>query len=118
MLGRSIGNYGVVSKIGEGGMGVVYLARHATLGRPAAVKVLRPALSSDHRMVSRFFNEARAATAVRHPAVIDVYDFGFLEDRTAYIIMEYLEGESLAARIQRRTSTVRFALATIRAIAG
>jgi len=117
MLGRSLGNYGVVSKIGEGGMGVVYLARHATLGRPAAVKVLRPALSSNQDVVSRFFNEARAATAVRHPGIIEVYDFGFLEDRTAYIIMEYLDGESLAARIRRGRSTFAATLAIIRAIA-
>lgn len=117
MLGRSLGNYGVVSKIGEGGMGVVYLARHVTLGRPAAVKVLRSALSSNQDVVSRFFNEARAATAVRHPGVIEVYDFGFLEDRTAYIIMEYLDGESLASRMRRGRSTIAVTLATIRAIA-
>ena len=117
MLGRSLGNYGVVSKIGEGGMGVVYLARHATLGRPAAVKVLRSALSSNQDIVSRFFNEARAATAIRDPGVVEVYDFGFLEDRTAYIIMEYLEGESLAARMRRGRCSVPVALAIIRAIA-
>src|SRR5437868_397681 len=60
MLGRNLGNYSVVSKIGEGGMGVVYLARHVTLGRPAAIKVLHPSLSSSQDMVTRFFNEARA----------------------------------------------------------
>src|ERR1044072_5174120 len=95
MLGRSLGNYNVVSKIGEGGMGAVYLARHATLGRPAAIKVLHPSLSSNEDMVSRFFNEARAATAVRHPGIVEFYDFGTLEDRSASLIMEFLEGEKL-----------------------
>jgi serine/threonine-protein kinase len=117
MLGRSIGNYGVVSKIGEGGMGVVYLARHVTLGRRAAIKVLRPALSSNQDIVSRFFNEARAVTAVRHPGIVEVYDFGFLEDRTAYIIMEYLEGESLAARLRRKRPAIATTLTILRAIA-
>jgi serine/threonine-protein kinase len=100
MLGRSLGNYGLVSKIAEGGMGVVYLARHMTLGRPAAVKVLRATQLANPDVVWRFFNEARAATAVRHPGIVEVYDFGFLEGRTAYIMMEYLEGETLASRIR------------------
>lgn len=117
MLGRSLGNYGVVSKIGEGGMGVVYLARHVTLGRRAAIKVLRPALSSDQDIVSRFFKEARAATAVRNPGIVEVYDFGFLEDCTAYIIMEYLDGESLATRLRRGCPPLAVTLTIIRAIA-
>jgi serine/threonine protein kinase len=117
MLGRSLGNYGVVSKLGEGGMGVVYLARHVTLGKKAAIKVLRPALSSNQDIVSRFFNEARAVTAVRNPGIVDVYDFGFLEDRTAYIIMEFLEGESLAARLRRSRPAIPWTLTVVRAIA-
>ena len=116
MLGRNLGNYGVVSKIGEGGMGVVYLAQHVTLGRKAAIKVLRPALSSNQDVVSRFFNEARAVTAVRNPGIVDVYDFGFLEDRTAYIIMEYLDGESLAARLRRGRATIPWTLTVVRAM--
>ena len=117
MLGRSLGNYQVVSKIGEGGMGIVYLARHATLGRPAAVKVLHPEMSSNQDIVARFFNEARAATAVRHPGIVEVFDFGFLEDRTAYIVMEYLDGESLAARMRRARSPIVVTLTIVRAIA-
>ncbi|TMQ20209.1 MAG: hypothetical protein E6J90_16715 [Deltaproteobacteria bacterium] len=106
MLGRSLGNYGVVSKSGEGGMRVVYLARHATLGRKAAVKVLRPEMSSNPETVSRFFNEARAATAVKHPG-----------NRTAYIIMEHLEGESLATRLRRCRPAIAVTLTIVRAIA-
>ena len=117
MLGRSVGNYQLTSKIGEGGMGTVYLARHVTLGRPAAVKVLLPELSVNPDIVTRFFNEARAATAIRSPGIIEVYDFGFLDERCAYIVMEYLEGESLGARIHRGRSTVMAALTIVRAIA-
>jgi len=117
MLGRSVGNYQLVSKIGEGGMGVVYLARHMTLGRSAAVKVLLPEMSANPDIVARFFNEARAATAVRNPGIVDVLDFGFADERTAYIVMEYLEGESLAARIRRGRSTVMATLTIVRAIA-
>jgi serine/threonine protein kinase len=116
MLGRIIGNYQVVSRIGAGGMGVVYLARHLTLGRPAAIKVLRPELSFNPEIVSRLFNEARAATAIRSPGIIEVFDFGFLDDRSAYIVMEYLEGESLGARIRRGRSGVPEALTILRGI--
>jgi serine/threonine-protein kinase len=116
MLGRTLGNYAVVKKLGEGGMGVVYLARHATLGRLAAIKVLRPALSAEQDIVSRFFNEAKAVTAIRHAGIVEVYDFGFLEDRTAYIIMEYLDGESLAMRLRRGRPPISGTLTIIRAI--
>jgi eukaryotic-like serine/threonine-protein kinase len=117
MLGRSLGNYNVVSKIGEGGMGVVYLARHLTLGRPVAIKVLHPALSSNQDMVTRFFNEARAATAVRNPGIVEVFDFGTLEDGSAYIVMELLEGENLGARIRRGRLGVAATMTIVRAIA-
>ena len=117
MLGRSLGNYQVVSKIGEGGMGEVYLARHVTLGRPAAIKVLHASLSSNQDMVTRFFNEARAATAVRNPGIVEVFDFGILEDRSAYIVMEYLEGENLGARIRRGRLPLAATMTIVRAIA-
>ncbi|HEX3475038.1 MAG TPA: serine/threonine-protein kinase [Kofleriaceae bacterium] len=116
MLGRSLGNYQLESVIGEGGMGVVYLARHAALGRAAAVKVLHPELSTNQSIVTRFFNEARAASAVRDPGIVEVFDFGF-EDRSAYIVMEYLEGESLGDRMQRGRSAIGATLTIVRAIA-
>lgn len=101
MIGSSVGNYQIVSHIGMGGMGEVYLARHAMLGRPAAVKVLLPEMSSNREVVDRFFNEARAATSIRSPSIVEVYDFGYLPAGSAYLIMEFLEGESLASRIMR-----------------
>jgi serine/threonine protein kinase len=117
MLGRSVGNYQLVSKIGEGGMGSVYLAQHKTLRRRAAVKILREELSSNAEIAARFHNEARIATAVHHPGIVEVYDVGVLDDRHAYIVMEFLDGESLGSRLANGRCTVSTTLAILRAIA-
>jgi len=114
----TLGPYRIVSKIGEGGMGAVYLAEHTLLGRRAAIKVLLPALSSQREVVDRFFNEARATTAVADPGIVQVFDFGFAADQSAYIVMELLEGESLDTRMQRGTISVADALRLTRQIAG
>jgi serine/threonine-protein kinase len=79
--------------------------------------MLSPASSHDGEMVARLFNEARSATAIRHPGIVEIYDFGFLPDRTAYIIMELLDGESLAARLRREGGVpYRRALQIVRAV--
>ena len=101
MIGATVGSYRILRQIGEGGMGAVYLGEHAMLGRAAAIKVLLPALSQDREIVGRFFNEARATSAIRHPGIVEIYDFGFLADGAAYIAMEMLDGESLASRLRR-----------------
>ncbi|MBN2576970.1 MAG: serine/threonine protein kinase [Deltaproteobacteria bacterium] len=102
MIGKHLNNYEIVSLLGEGGMGTVYLALHPIMGRKAAVKVLKPELARDETLVSRFFNEARAANAIRHPNIIDIIDVGLLpEDNVPYMLMEFLEGESLSARLER-----------------
>jgi serine/threonine-protein kinase len=101
MIGATVGSYEIISQIGKGGMGVVYRGRHSILGRPAAIKVLLPELSQRREIVARFFNEARAATAIRHPGIVEIYDFGFLPDGAGYLAMEFLEGESLGARLER-----------------
>jgi predicted Ser/Thr protein kinase len=102
MLGRTVGNYRVTHELGEGGMGTVYAAEHE-IGRRVAIKVLRPAVATDPEAVQRFFNEARAANAIRHPGIVQIYDFGRLPEQTCYIVMELLEGESLAARLAYRS---------------
>jgi serine/threonine-protein kinase len=76
-------------------MGKVYLAVHPDIGRQAAVKVLAATDAADPQVVSRFITEARAANAIRHPNIVDVYDCGVLPEGTPYIVMEYLEGETL-----------------------
>jgi serine/threonine protein kinase len=101
VIGEIVGNYRILELIGEGGMGVVYLAEHPGMGRRAAVKVLHAGLARDPEIASRFFNEARAANAVRHPGIVEVFDLGALPSGATYIIMEFLEGESLASRIRR-----------------
>ncbi len=105
MIGTQIGSYRVTSQIGEGGMGQVYLAEHTLIGRQAAIKVLLPQLSHREEIVNRFFNEAKAATAIKHPGIVEVYDFGYHTDGSAYIVMEHLDGESLHAR-RLRTGTL------------
>jgi len=119
VLGSNIGNYTLTAKIGEGGMGTVYRAEHAMLGRRAAVKVLLPEMSNQRDAIARFFNEARAATAIQHPSIVEIFDFGYLPDGAAYIVMEYLQGESLTARSHQvgRLEPAR-ALAVARQIAG
>jgi eukaryotic-like serine/threonine-protein kinase len=101
MIGQTFGNYRVTALIGEGGMGVVYSAEHPTIGRRAAVKILRPGLTENVEITKRFFNEARAANAIRHPGIVEVFDSGTLASGVSYIVMELLEGESLAARLRR-----------------
>jgi eukaryotic-like serine/threonine-protein kinase len=101
MVGDVIGNYRILRKIGEGGMGTVYLAEHTLIGRKAAIKVLQREMSYRRELVTRFFNEAKAATAVKHPGIVELYDFGYASDGSAYIVMEYLEGESLTRRLAR-----------------
>tara|TARA_R110002096_G_scaffold171490_6_gene344575 strand:- start:39610 stop:41559 length:1950 start_codon:yes stop_codon:yes gene_type:complete len=102
MIGEVVGGYRVTAKLGEGGMGVVFLAEHTVMGRKAAVKFLHASLSSNGEMVQRFFNEARAAGAISHPGIVSVFDVGIRDDGAAFIVMDYLEGESLAERLHRR----------------
>jgi serine/threonine-protein kinase len=101
LLGIVIGNYQIIRKLGEGGMGAVYLGQHQLLGRPAAIKVLLPELSARPDIVNRFFNEARAVTSISDPGIVQVFDFGYHTDGSAFIVMEYLEGEPLDRRLAR-----------------
>jgi len=102
VIGSQINNYELVSVLGQGGMGTVYLACHTFTGRKAAVKLLHPELARDQAQVTRFMNEARATAAIGHPNIIDIIDVGVLADgRTPYLMMEFLQGESLSSRLQR-----------------
>ncbi len=82
-------------------MGAVYSADHVMLGRKAALKVLLPEHSKREDLVERFFNEARTAARLNHPALVEVFDMGTLPDGSAYLVMDFLEGETLAARLHR-----------------
>ena len=100
LVGKRIGSYTVLSELGRGGMGCVYLAEHSLIGRKAAIKVLNPDIASDPEVVSRFFTEARAVNDIRHPNIVEVTDFGQF-GALHCIVMEFLEGETLAARQTR-----------------
>jgi eukaryotic-like serine/threonine-protein kinase len=95
--GRVIDNrYRVLAKIGEGGMGTVYAAEHVEIGKGVAIKILHPRYSTEQELVERFRREARAASRIGHPNIIDVMDFGTTDDGCAYFIMELLDGIDLA----------------------
>ena len=101
MIGQRINNYEVKGLLGEGGMGSVYIAEHPVLGRRTAIKVLRREFADNAELVSRFINEARAASAIRHPGIIEVFDVGTMADGLPYLMMELLEGETLARCVER-----------------
>jgi eukaryotic-like serine/threonine-protein kinase len=101
MIGAVLGNYRILEPLSSGGMGTVYRARHEILGRFAAVKLLRPELAAHEQLVQRFWGEARAASSIRHPGIVEVYDFGYTPEGDAYFVMEYLEGQPLARALAR-----------------
>src|SRR5262245_50142286 len=82
-------------------MGAVYAAQQPEIGARVAIKVLEAELSRDPRLARRFVDEARAVNRIRHPNIIDIFAFGQLPDGRHYFVMEYLEGETLAARLAR-----------------
>jgi serine/threonine-protein kinase len=100
--GQLFGNYRIVRLLGEGGFGEVYLAENPLIERRAAVKVLHTALARDVELVRRFLNEARAASAIRHRNIIEVFDAGVTPEGAPYILMEFLEGVSLQKRLADR----------------
>jgi serine/threonine-protein kinase len=102
LIGRPVGNYVLCEQLGAGGMGAVYLALHPKIGREVAVKVLAPHLSHQPQIAERFLVEARAVARIRHPNVIDIYDFGALDDGRLYYVMELLEGCELRTVLERR----------------
>jgi len=102
VIGETVGSYRIVSKLSVGGMGTVYKAEHTLIGKLAAVKVLHPELSGSREIVNRFFNEAKATTTIKHAGIVEVFDFGYMPSGHAFLIMEFLEGMSLARRLKTK----------------
>src|SRR3569832_2777964 len=96
-IGDVVGSYRIVRLLGAGGMGAVYEVVHQQIGRRAALKVLSLDLKTQpSSLLQRFINEARAANQVNHQGVVQIYEFGQLEDGTPWQLMEYISGEPLS----------------------
>jgi eukaryotic-like serine/threonine-protein kinase len=102
-LGSTVGNYRLLSIIGRGGMGTVYKGEHVYIGKPVAVKILHERYAKYEEAVKRFLREARAASSINHPNIVDVTDFGPAHDGGVYFVMEFLDGQSLEDLIERES---------------
>jgi serine/threonine-protein kinase len=105
LIGQTIGNYLVTQKLGEGGMGSVYLAEHPSIGKKVALKVLHSEFSTNQEVTARFFNEAKAVNDIGHPNIVDIVDFGIIQagpnrEQLVYFIMEYLGNLTLSQLIR------------------
>lgn len=103
LLGQVIaGKYEIISMLGKGGMSVVYKAKHQMMDRMVAVKMLRPELVAVPQLLQRFKQESNAVSALRHPNIVTVFDYGLVDSSgTPYLIMDYLEGDVLSAILKR-----------------
>ncbi|HEY8432363.1 MAG TPA: serine/threonine-protein kinase [Sandaracinaceae bacterium] len=102
LIGATLdGRYRIERVLGAGGMGLVYAARHAVLGKLLAIKVLKQEVSRDEQVMARFRREAQSASAIGSPHICDVSDFGTLHDGSTYFVMEYLDGPSLTEVIEQ-----------------
>src|SRR5579885_311200 len=101
LVGKVLDKYEIEALIGNGGMGCVYRARHTVLNRHVAVKVLHKHLISHQSVADRFKMEAQAAHALRHPNLASVTDFGFGENGEFYLVMDFIEGQTLQDRLNK-----------------
>src|SRR6476469_2862945 len=97
---QSIGNYDLIEKIAEGGMGAIYKARHKESGQIVAIKVMPAHMASNPTLLKRFEQEFRAASRLNHPNIVRALDYGE-SGSTPYLVMEFVEGESLGQKIER-----------------
>src|SRR5512137_418954 len=98
LQGQTLGKYRILEPLGRGGMAQVYKAYHPTLDRYVAIKVLRSDLVEEEEFLARFRREARSVAALRHPNIVQVFDFD-VQDDLYYMVMELLEGDTLKAHL-------------------
>src|SRR5438067_8210810 len=99
IAGTKLGRYEIRSKIGEGGMGEVYLAQDTELDRTVAIKILPETLASDQQRLQRFIQEAKAASALNHPHILTIYEIGTIGN-SRFIATEFIDGETLRPHIK------------------
>ncbi len=99
--GTTLGPYAIRSQLGQGGMGVVYLAQDPRLKRQVAIKLLPPDLTRDDPAKQRFLQEAKAASALDHPNICTIHEINETDDGQLYLVMAYYEGETLKERTER-----------------
>jgi len=112
-VGNTIGNYLITAKLGEGGMGIVYLAEHPVIGKKVAMKAIHPELSRNPEVISRFMTEAKSVNQIGHEHIVDISDFGTTPDGEFYFVMELLQGEAMSERLKRDGSFPRAQALTI-----
>src|SRR5215831_7169329 len=95
------GKYEVIGKIAEGGMGAVFKVRHRLLDEIRVIKVMRPSAAENEEQRKRFLREAQTVTRLRHPNIVTFHDFGVDENDTAYMVMEFVDGVTLAHLIRK-----------------
>ncbi len=103
-VGTLFGNFEVVRKVGQGGMGVVYEAKHRTIGRKAAIKVMHHEWAQNPEYTRRFLNEARAVNIIQHPGLIEIFEYGQQPDGTLFIVMEYCTASRASSGCQAGSS--------------
>jgi serine/threonine protein kinase len=117
--GTTVGKYKLHEIVGRGGMGVVYRAEHVYIGKEVAVKILHDGYGGREESIKRFLREARAASLINHPNIVDITDFGKSSDGTVFFVMEFLRGEPLDALLQRdRRLELLRAITIVNQIAG
>src|SRR5215471_10332626 len=115
MFGQTISHYRIYDQIGEGGMGVVYLAEDTHLGRRVAIKFLTA--GDDRHYRARFLREARSVSRLSHPNIAIIHDYGETEDGQPFIVMEYIEGQTLTELLNEGYLTVARAVEIIESVA-
>lgn len=114
LLGSVVADrYHVIKKLGEGGMGAVYLAEHVKMGRKSALKVMHPGMNADPDAIARFNREAANASRLSHPNICGIYDFGETSEGLIYLAMEFIEGRSLTDHIEKDGALVPARAASI-----
>lgn len=118
MIGQTVSHYRVLSKLGEGGMGTVYLAEDTVLGRQVAIKSLTiPVVPGQRHFRTRFLREARAASHLNHPHIATIHDYGETEDGQPYLVMELVSGQSLSDLLRHDSLPLDRAIAIVKQVA-